>query len=159
MRLFAGGVRPGNRPKSNAAVDYQLTRDQGLAAARQIAVMALTAVGITFARVAKASMTDDANEPGRLVDQCARRRRQQRRNQARWGISVATEPQNKEEDGDENQSKTARERPDETEMTIWGWLAQLRPCSPQPGGLSCRDHPRSPSASFDLVPAPLELRM
>lgn len=43
MRLFAGGVRPGNRPKSNAAVDYQLTRDQGLAAARQIAVMALTA--------------------------------------------------------------------------------------------------------------------
>lgn len=128
-------------------------------------------VGISFARMAKASITDDANEPGMLVDygskyffsshsdSCARRRRQQRRQQARWGISVATKPQNKEEDGDENQSKTARGRPDETEMTIWDWLAQLRPCSPQPGGLSCRDHPRSPSASFDLVPAPLELRM
>lgn len=45
------------------------------------------------------------------------------------------------------------------EMTIWDWLAQPWPRSPQPSGLSCRDHPRWPSTSFDLVPAPLELRM
>lgn len=51
MRLFAGGAGPGNRPKSNAAVDHQLTRDQGLAVARQIPVMALTAKPVMLLRV------------------------------------------------------------------------------------------------------------
>lgn len=88
----------------------------------------------------------------------------------RWGggvageTGIATRPPNKKRiKSDENAGKTARpNRQAKTrrgEMAGWDWSGMPGLADLSPRGAGCRDHPRRASASFDLVPAPLELRM